>query len=278
MRVAGRLLVLLAALASHQARAALPQPGCDQFPTLISMPPPLFSCVQNCCAGQDQCYFISDCLNIDGGTPACMQCDSKVQTCMGLCASGMLDCSRMSCGCSQGRCYDFTCAEGQAGYCAPNCTVPGATPCRPQRPGEVMSAGTARVTNASYQLNMGYQFSPNAAGSAVGLGGLYSGTMIVRLYRDPLNPEAPVIAQATNTSANAFSFTPITPVALTAGAPYGVAVDLFGNAAAITWDIPPNSVYGKTTIICPAYGLSGGPPRNCSGTVYYGMADVEIAY
>jgi hypothetical protein len=240
----------------------LPRPGCDQFPGLIALDGKVSACVQNCCGGQDNCYFENDCLNAGAGSAACQQCDTN-----------------MICGCAQSHCYDFVCGDGQAGYCAPNCAIASASPCGPQHPGEIMSGGTARVVNAGYNMNMGYQFTPGAAASATRLGGLYNGTMIVRLYSNPGLFTGEVIAQATHTSANAFSYTPITPVPLTAGTRYAVAVDLTGSAAAYTTlALPDDTTYGKTVVNCPAYGLSGWVPYSCSTPIYYGMADVELIY
>src|SRR5207244_6184522 len=114
----------------------LPRPGCDQHPNLITLDPTVAHCVQNCCGGQDNCYFENDCLNAGAGSAACQQCDSMITTCVGLCRLGALDCSNMICGCAQSRCYDFVCGDGQAGYCAPNCATTSASPCGPQHPGE----------------------------------------------------------------------------------------------------------------------------------------------
>jgi hypothetical protein len=260
----------------------LPRPGCDQFPHLVDLEPAAGHCAQNCCGGQDRCYFDNDCLNAGAGSDACKNCDSMVEQCIGICRLGALDCSNMICGCAQSRCYDAACGDGQAGYCAPSCNVASASPCGPQHPGEIMSGGAAQVVNAGYNMNMGFKFTPTAAATATKLGGLYNGTMIVRLYENPTSMfNETVIAQATHTSANAFSYTPIAPVALTAGTLYGVAVDLAGGSAAAytRLEIPDdNTRYGKTIVNCPAYGLSGGTPYSCSAPYYYGMADVELSY
>src|SRR5207237_683356 len=79
-----------------------------------------------------------------------------------------------------------------------------------------------QTVNTGYNMNMGFKFTPTAAASVTQLGGFYNGTKTVRLYDNPANWwNDTVIAQVTNTSANAFSYTPITPVALPAGALYG---------------------------------------------------------
>jgi hypothetical protein len=258
----------------------IPRPGCDQFPELIALDKTVSTCAQNCCGGQDKCYFDNDCLNAGAGSAACQKCDQMITQCIGICRLGALECNNMICGCAQSRCYDFACGDGQAGYCAPNCAIVSASPCGPQHPGEIMSGGSAQVLNAGYNMNMGFKFTPTAPATATRLGGLYNGTMIVRLYADPTSLfGGTVIAQATHTSANAFSYTPIAPVQLAAGTLYAVAVDVSGNASAYTaLGQPDDTRYGKTIVNCPAYGLAGGTPYACSSPYYYGMADVELTY
>lgn len=142
----------------------------------------------------------------------------------------------------------------------------------PQTPGQAQFDGTAAGTNIAWSYNMGYRFTPIVSGMVVALGGFYSGTKTVRLYEYPSGEE---IASADHTSANAFSYTDIAPVYVTAGRTYVVAVDLAGSGGAYDGPKPLSQIKGGVVINCPGTFLAGSTamPTNCS-TSYYGMADI----
>ena len=95
----------------------------------------------------------------------------------------------------------------------------------PQTPWQTHATGRLS-TNRSWQMVMGYQFTPLVDGQVIALGGYFNGTKRVRLFD---LTSGSTLATTTVTSANRWSYQTIQPVTVTAGKPYAVAVYLEGS-------------------------------------------------
>ncbi len=130
--------------------------------------------------------------------------------------------------------------------------------------------------NVGFNYNMGYQFTANTDGEIIKLGGLFSGTKQVRLYRYPDGAE---IASATVTSGNDWQYTDIDPIQVTAGSKYIVAAYMEGSGASYQSGVsyfPQN--YGSITIERSAYIYNATTmPLNFSTTNMYGQADIVFS-
>jgi hypothetical protein len=168
-------------------------------------------------------------------------------------------------------CGDGTCSGGED--CA-SCAVDCGACAPPQHPGQSQFDGTPLGTGIGWNYNMGHRFTPNVSGAITGLGGYYSGTKTVRLYD---YATAAVLGSAAHTSSNAFGYTAVSPIAVSAGSTYVVAADIDGSGGAYDGPYTAGATYGDVTINCPGTYLynSTAMPTNCT-TYYYGMADVEL--
>jgi hypothetical protein len=134
------------------------------------------------------------------------------------------------------------------------------------------------VVNQNYQYAMGYNFVPAVAGQVTQLGGYFSGSKMVKLFR---RSTGALLASANISSSNAWSFVNITPVALTAGEQYTVAAYLAGSGASARASVAFPKTYGDITILSSAYASTASNP-NAVPTVeesvisMYGQADVSF--
>jgi len=98
-----------------------------------------------------------------------------------------------------------------------------------QTPWKTTVGNSSSQTNLNWSgYNTGYEFTVLKTGTITKLGGLYNGTKTVRLY----DSTGTQIAIANATDNNNWGYIDITPVVVTQGASYTVAVDTgFGGAS-----------------------------------------------
>jgi hypothetical protein len=119
---------------------------------------------------------------------------------------------------------------------------------------------------------MGYHFTPLASGEITRLGGYFFGTKTVYLWNKDTGA---LLSQASVTSSNAWSFTDISPVSVTAGTNYVVAAYLGGSGASYRTDITAlPRTYGDIIITASAFKTGNGMPLNLRDTKMYGQADI----
>ncbi|HYN21765.1 MAG TPA: hypothetical protein VE078_12445, partial [Thermoanaerobaculia bacterium] len=133
-------------------------------------------------------------------------------------------------------------------------------------------------TNVSWNYNMGYGFTPNKSLTVTSLGGFFNGTKSVYLYN---RSTGAVVASATVTAANSWGYSPITPVTLSAGTPYSIAVYLAGSGGAYRSGVAAMPrVLADATIDGSCY-RSASAAEPCSSAMVastnYGMADFQYA-
>jgi hypothetical protein len=132
-------------------------------------------------------------------------------------------------------------------------------------------------TNMAGDYIVGYAFTPNKTLTATALGGLFNGTRTVYLFK---RSTGTLLASASVTAANAWSYTRITPVTLAAGTSYTVAVYTAGSGAAYRTGLSSMpSVAADASIegTC-SRASSTAEPCASSGLVQgndYGLADVQ---
>jgi hypothetical protein len=134
-------------------------------------------------------------------------------------------------------------------------------------------------TNIAWNYAMGYHFTPQVTGQVIELGGFLSGTKTVKLFNKSTGV---LLAQATVSAANNWSYTAITPVAVQAGATYTVAVYLAGSGGSYrNGIITLPQVYGPVRIDGSTYVSTASDPNarptNNITTRMYGQADVKFA-
>jgi hypothetical protein len=133
-------------------------------------------------------------------------------------------------------------------------------------------------TDVSWNYNMGYGFTPNKALTVTSLGGFFNGTKSVYLYN---RSTGAVVASATVTAANSWGYSTITPVTLSAGTPYSIAVYLAGSGGAYRSGVAamPRAL-ADATIDGSCY-RSASAAEPCSSAMVestnYGMADFKYA-
>lgn len=131
------------------------------------------------------------------------------------------------------------------------------------------------VVNQNLNYALGYHFSPLTDGHVTHLGGYFAGAKVVKLFR---RSTGTLLAQATVTSSNAWSFATITPVAVAKGAEYTVAAYLAGSGASYRSGLSLPKTYGDITILRgTSVSTSSNPnaiPTNNSSSVIYGQADI----
>lgn len=125
---------------------------------------------------------------------------------------------------------------------------------------------------------VGYAFTPNKAMSVSALGGFFNGTRTVYLFN---RSTGAVLATASVTSANAWAYTAITPVVLSAGTSYTVAVYLPGTGGAYREGVALPSTRTDATVEGSCYRpTSTAEPCGYSGLILggnYGMADLQYS-
>jgi hypothetical protein len=133
-------------------------------------------------------------------------------------------------------------------------------------------------TDVAGDYTAGYAFTPNKNLTVTHLGGLFNGTRTVYLYN---RSTGAVIASASVPSANAWIYTGITPIMLTAGTPYTVAVYTQGTGASYRGGLAMPTAVADASIEGTCYRPSStAEPCGYSGLIpgnNYGMADIKYA-
>ncbi|MBI3182497.1 MAG: DUF4082 domain-containing protein [Myxococcales bacterium] len=135
--------------------------------------------------------------------------------------------------------------------------------------------GTQSV-NIAWHYAMGYHLTPLVDGVITDLGGLFNGAKTVRLFEKATGA---LLREATVTSANSWSYAPVTPVAVRAGTTYTVAVYLANSGASYRYSITPLPRTNRglridaSTYIYTAVNPSAIPTNSIYSTMY-GQADV----
>src|SRR5215203_1356733 len=133
------------------------------------------------------------------------------------------------------------------------------------------------VINGTRDFITGYAFTPNKALTVTSLGGYFNGTRTVYLFN---RSTGALLASTPVTSANAWAYATITPVTLTAGTPYSVAVYTQGSGGSYrTGMTSMPSTLADATIDGTCYRpTSTAEPCASSGLVAgtnYGMVDIK---
>ena len=145
-----------------------------------------------------------------------------------------------------------------------------------QTPLQTCESGTL-TTNLGWDYDMGYKFTVNTNGQITKLGGFFNGTKTVRLFDSSYN----VLASASVTSANNWSYTAITPVNVYSGWVYYVIVSI-GSSGGASWSPLSNAypvVCSNITIQCSALRMPSGTfdaGHSEDSSSMYGMADIEF--
>ena len=131
--------------------------------------------------------------------------------------------------------------------------------------------------DVTWNYTMGYQFTPTVNGQITKLGGFFDGTRTVKLYDSNYN----VLASASVTSANNWSYTAITPVSVSSGLVYYVVIDFAGGLGSY-W----SSLTNAYPFTCNNITIQTTVYQNPSGTfnashltdpsLMYGLADIEF--
>ena len=143
---------------------------------------------------------------------------------------------------------------------------------------ETKTFSAVPTLNQSLDEAEGYHFTPYNDGEIHALGGYFSGTKTVKLFN---RTTGVVLATARVTDNYNWSYTPITPVPVTAGAAYTVAVYLEGSGGSIVTDalLPRNSKFARidgATSISTAGSSDARPVNSLTNGVMKGQADVKF--
>ena len=136
--------------------------------------------------------------------------------------------------------------------------------------------------NITYNWMMGYTFTPQVNGSITKLGGYFNGTKTVRLWK---YSDGTFLGSVSHTGSNSWAYTNFSsPVSVTAGTKYVVAVALNGSGASYTRDNTHNigSTYGSIVIECNV--LQGGYDSDtmpnwaqpCRTDYWFGVPDITF--
>lgn len=131
---------------------------------------------------------------------------------------------------------------------------------QPQTPW-ASNSGTPTTTIAAWNYVLGYHFTPLVDGNVNKLGGYFNGAKTVKLFNKTTGA---VLATTTVTSSNNWSFSSITPVAVTAGSSYTVAV-YWGGSGYLSYEQlqPVNyfpNTYGDITITASTTASTSSNP------------------
>lgn len=130
------------------------------------------------------------------------------------------------------------------------------------------------VTDIAWDYTMGYHFIPARNGTISRLGGYFNGAKTVSLWDTATGT---LLAQAPVTSSNAWSYVGISPVSVTAGTTYTVAVYLGGGGGSYRYGISTfPQTYEDVTITGSTWLSGNGRPTNTITTYMYGQVDVEF--
>jgi hypothetical protein len=149
----------------------------------------------------------------------------------------------------------------------------------------LVSKGLYQPTDGTLYTDMpgdytaGYAFTPNKNLTVTHLGGLFNGTRNVYLYN---RSTGAVLASASVPSANSWIYTRITPITLTAGTSYTVAVYLAGTGGSYRGGMTsmPSVVADATIEGSCSRPASTAEPCAYTGLISgnnYGMADIKYA-
>mgnify|MGYP001572454800 CR=1 FL=1 len=136
-------------------------------------------------------------------------------------------------------------------------------------------------TNNSWNDAMGYHFTPLKDGKITKLGGFFNGTKVVKLFNKSTGT---LLASATVTAGNTWSYASITPISVKSGITYTVAVYLKGSGGSLRIRRDRKALlprtFGDIRIQASAYTSTyynpSARPTNSSYTAMYGQADVEF--
>ena len=154
---------------------------------------------------------------------------------------------------------------------------------RAERPAETpwgSNAGSPSGTNQTWNYMMGYKFTPQTSGKVTKLGGYFNGTKTLRLWRVS---SGELLASVSVTDPdNSWAYADITPVTVTSGVQYYVALYTNSNGGAYKSGRSYPTTYGNIRIDKCSYKQSYNSdtyPSSFSGepTSYmYGMADITF--
>lgn len=142
----------------------------------------------------------------------------------------------------------------------------------PWRSNETGSSLTTDLRWGNY--TMGYQFTPQIDGRIINLAGFFNGKKKVRLYH---TASAAILAEATVSAANNWVAVDITPVPVSAGVSYTVAVVHAGSGGSFRtgagFPLMPQR-YGDITIQSSVWDSGKAMPVTEVQSAMYGQADV----
>jgi hypothetical protein len=158
-------------------------------------------------------------------------------------------------------------------------TVPQSGEGQTQTPWRTNAPNTV-ITDLDWHYAMGYHFLPQIDGQVTGLGGLFSGTKVVRLFD---RTRGTLLAEATVTASNDWAYSRLNePVQVTAGNEYTVAVYLAGSGGALHYSPPQDfpQLFKDILIDGTTYEYTGSDanarPTNSLTGIMYGVADIEF--
>ncbi len=135
-------------------------------------------------------------------------------------------------------------------------------------------------TNRTWQMVMGYQFTPLIDGQVVGLGGYFNGTKRLRLFD---MTSGAILATATVTAANSWSYQPIQPVSVTVGKSYAVAVYLEGSGGSARRLLRPRlphpcgDIRIEAAVYASTFSDPNARPTRTRISDMFGQADIQFA-
>ena len=154
---------------------------------------------------------------------------------------------------------------------------------RAERPAETpwgSNAGSPTSTNHSWNYMMGYKFTPQANGTVTKLGGYFNGTKTLRLWR--VSSGELLASVSVSDPDNSWVYADITPVTVTSGVQYFVAVALAGSGGAYKSGRSYPTTYGNIRIDKCGYIQSHNSDTYPSSftsqptVTMYGMADITF--
>jgi len=144
-----------------------------------------------------------------------------------------------------------------------------------ETPWQELSGGWLQ-TNLNWPgYNTGYDFTVNAPGYIVKLGGLFNGTKKVRLY----NAQGQILAQASVTDSNHWGYADIQPVLLQPNQTYTVAIETGWGGSSMYYGmgypmLPATNGSGHVTIKQSVFGFGTSKPGIALWGQMWGQADV----
>jgi len=141
---------------------------------------------------------------------------------------------------------------------------------------------TPPYTNVNWNWMMGHTFTPQVNGSITQLGGYFNNTKTVRLWQ---YSNGAFLGSVSHTGSNNWTYTNLSsPVSVTAGTKYVVAVALNGNGGAYSRDNthPIGNTYGNIVIECnvlhSSYDSDVMPnwAQTCRTDYWFGTPDITF--